>query len=239
MQREHAAFGFLIPANAELFSYYAKFGYTPCFRFGWKTVEAPVMPDGVEVVPSVEPPLTYLRDTMQYRSMCVQHPLSDLQAVVDDMRLAGDTMWEARRGSLLVGVAICRVEDDGVLLRECLYDDDEARQALIAGIAAHYGRTEVDVIDLSAAEGEYFGMARVIDAEAMLTAYARLHPEADCLLNVADDLLAENNGCYRLEEGKCLRLAENVADAKACTIAELTHLVLAEENPLMTLMMND
>ena len=239
MQREHAAFGFLIPANAELFSYYAKFGYTPCFRFGWKAVEAPVMPEGVEVVPSVEPPLIYLRDAMQCRSMCVQHPLSDLRAVVDDMRLAGDTMWEARRGDLLVGVAICRVEDDGVLLRECLFDDDEARQALIAGIAAHYGRTEVDVIDLSATEGEYFGMARVIDAEAMLTAYARLHPETDCLLSVTDDLLTENNGCYRLVGGECHRLADHATDAKACTIAELTHLVLAEENPLMTLMMND
>ena len=82
-------------------------------------------------------------------------------------------------------------------------------------------------------------MARVIDAEAMLTAYARLHPETDCLLSVTDDLLTENNGCYRLVGGECYRLADHATDAKACTIAEFTHLVLAEENPLMTLMMND
>ena len=56
---------------------------------------------------------------------------------------------------------------------------------------------------------------------------------------MTDDLLAENSGCYRIAEGQCCRLAEDAPEAKAYTIAELTHLVLTEENPLMTLMMND
>ena len=245
MQREHAAFSFLIPASAELFGYYAKYGYIPCFRFGWKTVSGQQTTiDGQEfIIQNSELPkeehLIYLRDKMQERALCVQHPLGDLRAVVDDMRLAGDALWEARRGSLLVGVAMCRVEADGVLLREVVCDDAEARDALIAGIAAHYGRTEVDVVDTTAAEGEYIGMARVIDAEAMLTAYARLHKETDCVLRVTDALLAENNGCYRVAEGQCQRLADEVGEAKVYTIAELTHWVLTEENPLMTLMMND
>ena len=251
MQREHAAFSFLIPASAELFGYYAKYGYTPCFRFGWKT-ETPstLTPQPSTLTPQPSPltsqpstpkeeHLIYLRDKMQERALCVQHPLGDLRAVVDDMRLAGDALWEARRGSLLVGVAMCRVEAEGVLLREVACDDGEARDALIAGIAAHYGRTEVDVVDTTAAEGEYIGMARVIDAEAMLTAYARLHKETDCVLRVTDALLAENNGCYRVAEGQCQRLADEVDEAKVYTIAELTHWVLTEENPLMTLMMND
>ena len=244
MLREHAAFSFLIPASGELFAYYAKYGYTPCFRFGWTTVTPSTLtshPSPLTSQPSTPSAehLIYLRDKMQERTMCVQHPLGDLRAVVDDMNLAGDTLWEVRRGSLLVGVAVCRAEADGVLLRECLYDDDEARDALVAGIAAHYGRTEVDVVDTVAAEGEYIGMARVIDAGAMLTAYARLHPEVCCTLRVTDALLTENNGCYRVAEGGCQRLADEVAEAKVYTIAELTHWVLTEENPLMTLMMND
>ena len=239
MQHEHAAFSFLIPADTELFKYYAKFGYTPCFRFGWKTVTAPAVTENIEVTPSTEPPLSYLRDKMQERTMCIQHPLSDLHAVVDDIHLAGDMLWEARRGALIVGVAICRAEADGVLLRECLYDDEEARDALIAGIAAHLGCTEVDVVDADASEGEYIGMARIIDAEAMLIAYACIHPEQDCILSVQDNELAENNGCYRLSQGQCERLAENNPEAKPYTIAELTHKLLSEENPLMTLMMND
>lgn len=239
MQRENVAFSFLIPANAELFDYYAKFGYTPCFRFGWKTVKTSSPPEGIEVMPSKEPPLIYLRDTMQCRPMCIQHPLSDLRAVVDDMLLTGDIMWEAHRGSLLVGAAVCRAESDGVLLRECLYDDDEVRDALINSIAVHYGQTEIDIIDTTASDGEYSGMARIINAEVMLKAYARLHPEKDCLICVIDELLTENNGCYHLIKGECHRLNENIAKAKTYTIAELTHMVLSEENPLMTLMMND
>lgn len=239
MQAEGALLGFLIPATEELATYYTKFGYTPCFRFGWETVVAQPLTEDVTVVQSTEPPLEYIRARMQERPMCVQHPLADLCAVVDDMRLAGDTLWEARRGALVVAVAFCRVEADGLLLRECVYDDEAARDALIAGIAAHYGRTEVDVIRLAATEGDYFGMARIIDVQGMLAAYAALHPEADCVICVTDPLLIENDGCYRLAEGQCERQQTSVPEAQQHTIATLTDLLVAQENLLMTLMMND
>jgi len=58
-------------------------------------------------------------------------------------------------------------------------------------------------------------------------------------LNVTDELLQENNGCYRLAEGQCHRLAETAPGAETYTVAQLTHRVLTEENPLMSLMMND
>lgn len=242
MYSENAAFSFLIPATPELFAYYAKFGYTPCFRFGWTTVPlsgSPSTPATIEVKLSEELCASYLRTKMQERSLCMQHPLADLRAVSDDMRLAGDSLWEARRSDNLVGLAICRNEADATLLRECVYDDEAARDALIAAIASHYGRTEVDVLDTTGFTGEYFGMARVIHAEDMLIAYAALHPELSLTLCVTDELLTENNGCYHLEHGLCHRLAEPCPDAEACTIAQLTHRVLTEENPLMSLMMND
>lgn len=243
MQQENAAFSFLIPATQELAAYYAKFGYTPCFRFGWETITAGT-PDDSLVVGTVdqhktEELLPYLRDKMQERTMCVQHPLDDLRAVVDDMHMAGDTMWEARRGELTIALAICRAEADGILLRECVYDDEEARDGLIAAIAAHYGRTEVDVVDTKGREGDYFGMARIIDVEAMLTAYAALHPETEATWSITDELLAENNGCYHIYKGICERLPEPSSEAEELTIGELTHRVLTEENPSMSLMMND
>lgn len=244
MRRENAAFSFLIPATPELFDYYAKAGYTPCFRFGWQTIEVDGMAfvDSSLMVDVVEQPgdcLAYLRAKMQERPLCVQHPMSDLRAVADDMRLAGDTMWAAYRGSNLVALAICRNETDGTLLRECVYDDEAARDTLIVHIAAHYGRTTVDVLDTSGQNGEYFGMARIIDAEAMLVAYAALHPELSLTLSVTDTLLTENNGCYRLEDGLCEHLPHVAPDAEAYTIDRLAHRLLTEENPLMSLMMND
>ena len=181
----------------------------------------------------------YLRQKMQERPMCVQHPLSDLRAVVDDMRMAGDTMWEVRRGELLVGMAICRVEENGILLRECLYEDKSAHDTLIATIAAHYERSEIDVIDTTGREGDYFGMARIINTEDMLKAYAQLHPEMECTLSITDDLLSENNGCYYINKGICECVNEPCNEAEQLTIAQLTQRVLSEENPLMSLMMND
>ena len=244
MAGENAVLSFLIPATPELATYYAKFGYTPCFRFGWKTVATDAPADVLLVATLVNQPqddeyLIYLRQKMQERPMCVQHPLSDLHAVVDDMRMAGDTMWEVRRGALLVGLAICRVEANGVLLRECVYDDEAARDGLIAAIAAYHGKSEVDVLDTTGCEGDYFGMARIINVEAMLMAYATMHPELDMKINVTDGELSENNGCYHISGGVCVRMSEAPAEVEGLTIAQLTHRVLTEENPLMSLMMND
>ena len=245
MLKENATFSFLIPATAELGTYYSKFGYTPCFRFGWQTVDTEQLPTddtlktGIVDQPHSEEHLIYLRQQMQDRPTCIQHPLADLRAVIDDMRMGGDTMWEARRGELLVALAICRAETDGILLRECVYDDTEARDGLIKAIATYHGRTEVDVIDTTGREGDYCGMARIINAEAMLTAYATLHPEMELTLNVTDDLLAENTGCYHISKGTCTRLAETSPEAETLDIAQLTHRTLTEESPMMSLMMND
>ena len=244
MQEEKAVLSFLIPATPELATYYAKFGYTPCFRFGWETVTAKASADASLVSGLVEQPqseeyLIYLRQKMQERPLCVQHPLSDLRAVVDDMRMAGDTMWEVRRDELLVGMAICRAEAEGILLRECLFDDEAARDGLIAAIATHYGKAEVDVLDTTGQKGDYIGMARVIHAEEMLAAYAALYPEQEMVLNVTDNELSGNDGCYRIGGGVCIRMDDTSVEAESLTIAQLTHRVLAEENPLMSLMMND
>ena len=245
MREENATFSFLIPATAELGTYYAKFGYTPCFRFGWQSITTDkLVADSSLVVNSIdqyptEEQFIYLRQKMQERPMCVQHPLSDLRAVVDDMRMAGDTMWEVRRGELLVGMAICRVEENGILLRECLYEDKSAHDTLIVTIGAHYERSEIDVIDTTGREGDYFGMARIINTEDMLKAYAQLHPEMECTLSITDDLLSENNGCYYINKGICECVNEPCNEAEQLTIAQLTQRVLSEENPLMSLMMND
>lgn len=239
MQAEGAWLGFLIPATAELVGYYSRFGYTPCFRFAWNTVTAKTPVEDIEVTQSAEVPLEYLRTRMQERPTCVQHPLSDLRAVVDDMRLTGDTLWEARRGTLIVATAICRAEDNGILLRECVYDDDIARDALIAGIAKHYGHAEVDIIDTTATQGDYLGMARIINVENMLATYANLHPEKHYVLDITDPLLTENNGCYELRDGKCRRITLTPIEAERHSIATLTDLIFAQENPLMSLMMND
>ena len=83
------------------------------------------------------------------------------------------------------------------------------------------------------------GMARIIDAEAMLTAYAALHPEVEALWSVTDELLSANNACYRIAQGVCTRLDGPCTDAEELTIAQLTHRIVTEENPVMSLMMND
>ena len=53
------------------------------------------------------------------------------------------------------------------------------------------------------------------------------------------DYRTENDGYYRLAGGQCERLQTSVPEVQQHTIATLTNLLVAQENLLMTLMMND
>lgn len=242
MHTEGSLFSFLIPATPELFDYYAKFGYTPCFRYSQKTIQIDYTKEtdnSITIAPSKFPPLGYIRTMMQQRPMCIQHPISDLEIVIEDCSLGNDTIWEATLGNTTKAVAICRTSPKGVCLREYVYDDEASFKALVTGIAAHYGQTQIDIIDIKADKGNYLGMARIIHAKAMLEAHAALHPDKDLWIYLTDPAIPSNDGSYHITKGECIFLPERLPQTKEYSIATLSHTILTEENPLMTLMMND
>ena len=76
--------------------------------------------------------------------------------------------------------------------------------------AASIGTSEF-VSNASSEEGQTipFGMARIIDANKMLSMWAAVNPERRMIIHLSDPLLTNNNGSYIIENGKCFKTTNN------------------------------
>lgn len=54
-----------------------------------------------------------------------------------------------------------------------------------------------------------FGMARIIDANKILSMWAAVNPERRMIIHLSDPLLTNNNGSYCIESGKCYKTTNN------------------------------
>ena len=83
------------------------------------------------------------------------------------------------------------------------------------------------------------GMIRIINAEAALQLYARLHPTEKFNLRVyADRDIANNNTYYAIANGEVLKTDRPLPNASALTIGQLSLFIFKDVNAIMTLMMN-
>ena len=83
------------------------------------------------------------------------------------------------------------------------------------------------------------GMIRIINAEAALQLYARLHPTEIFNLRVyADRDIANNNTYYAIANGEVLKTDRPLPNASALTIGQLSLFIFKDVNAIMTLMMN-
>ena len=77
--------------------------------------------------------------------------------------------------------------------------------------AADSNGTSEFVSNASSEEGQTipFGMARIIDANKVLSMWAAVNPERRMIIHLSDPLLTNNNGSYIIESGKCYKTTNN------------------------------
>jgi|GEM_PF-580595 len=107
--------------------------------------------------------------------------------------------------------------------------------------AGSIGTSEV-VSNTSSEEGQTipFGMARIIDANKMLSMWAAVNPERRLIIHLSDPLLTNNNGSYCIESGKCYKTTNNkyndAFEVLTMDIGQLAHFLICPEYPFMSLM---
>lgn len=107
--------------------------------------------------------------------------------------------------------------------------------------AASIGTSEF-VSNASSEEGQTipFGMARIIDANKVLSMWAAVNQERRMIIHLSDPLLTNNNGSYIIENGKCFKTTNNehihAFEVLTMDIGQLAHFLIYPEHPFMSLM---
>lgn len=247
MYEEDVWVSMLIPANEALFGYYAKSGYAPVF--GYARLKMPAKELGLS------PLYTFLDETdnrtclcehyryfshsLRKRSCCVLHPKDDFRVIMADLRLSEGRLLVARRGGLVNGMAFCVMEEDHLIVKELLADNEIVRDSLMKKACECFGTDEVECLVPTFMDSLYLGMARIIHAEKMMNLVARKYPLVEIYIQITgDETNPENNGYYIIREGKCTR--EHCPDKsyQVCSIDVFTRLLLQVEHPYMSLMLN-
>lgn len=254
MRRRGDYLSVLIPAEEWLFGFYRKTGYAEAMYCRLRDC----MPatDGAAAYPVRR--VTELRENgpafdaccrrlygyfdkkMKERPCSIQHTPPDFRNILTDTAISGgDVFLVSPAGDTITGMAFAYPLPDGSrLVKECVADNDEVKDALLSGMAAYYAGCPVQYREFVAAEAVPYGMARVIDAEAMLGIYAQHHPACTLAVYVADDWLPGNTGFYLIRQGVCRKSERPVAEALPLTMPELTRLLFTGCCAYMTLMLD-
>ena len=240
----------LIPAEPWLFGYYARFGFASLFRYqviSFVPSTDFVLPVGYRIVYGNicrKELYEYFHRMQQQRSCYLLHTEEDFHVILADLRLSGGYYALLQHNGTAAAVAILYPQADGQgwMAGEWMADTDAAGQTLLEGICHEKRLQRVDIITPAYEEegGRPQGMARLINASAMLQRYAARHPEASACFYLADKELTCNEGCYRIEQGECKKSVGQLAssDYPTLSISQLTEMLLAPQHPYMSLMLN-
>lgn len=241
----------LIPAEEWLFGYYARSGYVPGFQQhvklltgGCKSVDnsnSSLEIKKIDLCKALpEEICPYLYEHLRSLPFSVLHTEEDFQIVLSDWSLNGGEVWAVYDGKKVSGLALCLKRDTGLLVREMFASGTGPREALLRFFRLHYRVGEMRIVSPSEGELRVYGMARIINAEQMLSLYARVHcDDVPRFIKVeGDEAIAANNALFLLEGGACRRVEEAGQDFSAYTISGLTRLFFEGHLPYMNLMLD-
>lgn len=248
MQHDGVALATLIPANAHLFDYYARSGFSPVFRCRRVPFHATIPDKTDETFRQLDPSdkreaaeaYACLDRKLHERPYCVQHTAKDFDVILADLKLGEGKIYTL--GSPIDTLAITYPKGNGQwIVGETVAGSPETETVLLQHVCQ---ALDVETIEqlLPPSEndcGEPLGMARVIDAQSMLQRYARLYPETEWSIQLTDEQLSNNNGFYYLSKGHCMKSAKRLPGSHlALSIGMLTEKIFAESKPWMSLMLN-
>lgn len=250
MHLRQVLFATLIPAEPWLFGYYTRTGFAPVFNLRRETFTPPTpipLPEGTHMESAdgfSEEAYTYLYRKQRERSCCVLHTVNDLKVVEADLKLSGGKVFALKAEGEIEALAVTYPDGERRWIAgEVVADSPQAQATLLNRVCQSLQADALTLLLPPVAETEGgelpLGMARIINAAAVLHLYAAVHPEAELNLEVTDEQLSANNGYYYLNNGKCMESDRRLPGRHlSLSVGELTQRLLAPYHPYMSLMLN-
>lgn len=249
MLHNGVALSALIPAEPWLFDYYAHTGYAPVFRYAQSTFTPTekASAGGTAVLKRTheykQEIYEYLNRKLRERPCCIQHTEADFQVILADLRLSRGYVYTLNLRGNIIALAVAYPADNGRwYVGEMVADTPDAESLLLQAICEQLNVPSLQVLAPPAADApsnETLGMARIINAQAVLQTHAANHPELELNIALTDEQVSANNGYYYLNNGKCMKNAKRLPGSHlALTIGELAEKIFSPLSPYMSLMLN-
>lgn len=246
MLHKGALISTLIPGEPWLFDYYARMGYAAVFRYSQRKELQSCKSDSSAYInvkctgEYEEAVYQYLHKKMLERPCCIQHTETDFKVILADLSVTHDSLYVATQEDEVKGIAMTYREKDTLWIAELLADSPKIENDLLKHIRQTTGCDKLTIIAPAATDEESYplGMARILDARAVLQLYAASCPKDEMNIELTDEQLTTNNGYYYLCKGKCMYSNQRLPGAHIqLTIGELSQKILAPLQPYMSLMM--
>lgn len=235
--RSGCAFAELIPANRSLYFFYNRFGFNDAFyalEDRYTSLHAFANGVGEEIEPSYE---VFGRLERQF-GCGVLHSESDFKNILSDLDFeSGRQVVFARHDTdyaCLFAAYDATKPHATVTVRSLMATSDAVAQGALALLRKKVGERPFTVwrppVSGNRANLRVRGMARVVNAQAVLGALAARHPSLKYAIKLTDSLLPENAGVYRLAGGKCT--FEGAADVRCdltCDVSVLASVLFSAE----------
>ena len=248
MLHNNVAISTLIPAESWLFDYYAQNGYATVFNYNKFLFKVPQItsPQNTPVLKITDKykneVYDYFNRKLRERDYCIQHTETDFRVILSDLQLSGGHVFTLNHEGSIVALAIAYPDNQGRWhIGELLSDTPEISSWLLQRICKEIKISTLEVLTPPVAEKENhpLGMARIINAKAILQLYASIHPELELNILLTDEQISANNGHYYLSNGKCMNSTKRLHSSHlALTIGELTEKIFIASRPYMSLMLN-
>ncbi|MFV0273193.1 MAG: GNAT family N-acetyltransferase [Macellibacteroides fermentans] len=191
---------------------------------------------------------SYFDQRLRERNACILHSYANFQTIVHDYAISDGKIWVALNNEHIPVGIIFTVPAGGssFVAKELMADSEEVKEVLLRTALNHYhassGIYRTVVSNTSSEEGQTipFGMARIIDANKVLSMWAAVNPERRLIIHLFDPLLTKNNGSFCIESGKCYKTTNNkynnAFEVLTMDIGQLAHFLICPEYPFMSLM---
>ena len=191
---------------------------------------------------------SYFDQRLRERNACILHSYANFRTIVHDYAISDGKIWVALNNEHIPVGIIFTVPAGGssFVAKELVADSEEVKEALLRTALNHYHassgiyRTVVPHASPDGGQTIPFGMARIIDANKMLSMWAAVNPERRLIIHLSDPLLTNNNGSYIIENGKCFKTTNNehihAFEVLTMDIGQLAHFLIYPEQPFMSLM---
>lgn len=209
-RRRGYAFCELIPANRSLYAFYSRFGFADGFYADEERYTSLHDFSGGAGMP-VEPTYALFHEVESRIGCGVLHDETDFRHIMTDLEFeSGHSVVFIRNGedaACLFAAWDASRPDSSVTVRSLIADNEETALEALSILRAEVGERHFSVwrppFSGLKAHLRIRGMARIVSPSLVLGALAAAHPSLRTDMRLHDALFPENNGYYRLSDGRC------------------------------------